>query len=329
MLRTMRRLFPVVLGGLAWAALAGELSETENLRLRAAKPGAVVQLPEFLKRRADLPHLPATVAPDVGPQFLLSDKPEYFYSGNGIALQEEVQPGVVRLYLYHVPTPGEARKTITAVLENLGDKPLKLSFRSQAAPPPGRNYPQAAKAALAQFLKPKPATGSRTLPAKACAPLDPLLDGRTAGRDELVHAIYEFEITQPARVTVLQRDPEQKSVEAVVKLPKLPQVLPGHEKGNGAGRGLLKAAISWSFPSAASFSTPPTAQFNSSSPMASAIRGCAAMTAWMEKTRRTSATTAHSTDCGSNVRVAMAAVGRCSCATFPTQVHGAARSARW
>jgi hypothetical protein len=100
------------------------LSETEALRLRAARPGAVVQLPEFLQQRADLPFVPANIAPDVGPQLLLSDKPEYFLTGNGLALQEDVQPGIVRLYLYHVPTPSDARKTITAEVEALllGDK---------------------------------------------------------------------------------------------------------------------------------------------------------------------------------------------------------------
>jgi hypothetical protein len=237
-----RVLFLMLGGGFAWTALAGDLSEVENLRLRAAKPGAVVQLPEFLKRRPDLPHLGVTVTPDVSPQFLFSDKPEYFHTGNGVALQEEVKPGMVRLYLYHVPTPSDDRKTITVVIENLGGKPMKLTVRAQATPSPSRDYHQVAKTALAQFLKSKPQTPSRTIPPKARVPLDALLDGRTAGRDELVHAIYEFQVSEPARVTVLQRDPEQKSIVVLDSLPKLPQVLPGHEAGNGAGRGLFSTS---------------------------------------------------------------------------------------
>lgn len=45
------------------------LSDTEALRLRAARPGAVVQLPEFLKQRAALPPVPANIAPDAGRSF--------------------------------------------------------------------------------------------------------------------------------------------------------------------------------------------------------------------------------------------------------------------
>jgi hypothetical protein len=229
----------ITAGGSLRAGTVTPLSDTEAPRLRAARPGAVVQLPEFLNQRPDLPLVPANIAPDVGPQFLFSDKPEYFLTGNGLALQEDIQPGIVRFYLYHVPTPSDERKTITAVIENLGDKALTLTFRRQTTPSPGRDYHQITKTALAQFLKPKPAPAARTLPVKARAPLDPRLDTLTSGRDDLVYAIYEFEITQPARVTVLQRDPEQKSILIMDELPKLPPVLPGATHASGAGRGLF------------------------------------------------------------------------------------------
>ena len=239
MRRHTLNLFALVLITADFASGAGTgatLTETEATRLRAARPGAVVQLPEFLKRRADLPHVRTTIIQDAGPQFLFSDQPEYFLTGNGIALQEDVQPGIVRLYLYHVPTPSEERKTITAVIENLGEKPLALTFRRQTMPSPGRDYHLVAKNALAQFLKPKPAAPPRLIPVKTRVPLDPRLDTLTAGRDDLVHAIYEFEISQPARVTVLQRDPGDKSIKIMDELPKLPPVLPGAH-ASGAGRG--------------------------------------------------------------------------------------------
>ena len=176
----------ITAGSSSGAGTGTPLTETEATRLRAARPGAVVHLPEFLKQRADLPHVRTAIIPDAGPQFLFSDQPEYFLTGNGIALQEDVQPGIVRLYLYHVPTPSEERKTITAVIENLGEKPLALTFRRQTTPSPGRDYHLVAKTALAQFLKPKPAAPARMIPVKTRVPLDPRLDSLTAGRDDQI-----------------------------------------------------------------------------------------------------------------------------------------------
>lgn len=236
----MRRLLLIALGGsLALKTLAQGFSETEALRFRAAQPGSVVLLPEALKLGARLPLVPVTVAPDVSPQLLFSDQPEYFLTGNGIALQERVEPGLVRLYLYHVPMPSDERKTITAVIENLGEKPLALRFLRRARPTPSSNYHAVAKNALRDFLELRPEPSARMIPIGATVPLDNRLDTATAGRGQLVHAIYEFEINQPAQVTVFQRDPRQKSVAVFRQLPRLPAILPGREKGSGAGRGLF------------------------------------------------------------------------------------------
>jgi hypothetical protein len=65
------------------------------------------------------------------------------------------------------------------------------------------------------------------------------MDSTRVTKDQLVHGFYEFEIDQPARVSVLQRDPEEVSGEVVKRLPKLPQLLPGKKNGNGAGRGIF------------------------------------------------------------------------------------------
>ncbi|MCW5555083.1 MAG: hypothetical protein KIS67_23330 [Verrucomicrobiae bacterium] len=221
------------------ACTANELTAVERDALRDAKAGEVVVMPELTARRAALPRLPVEIAAVGGPQFLFSDKPEYFLTGNGIALQEAVQPGVVRLYIYHVPTPTNSPKTISAVIENLGAEPMTLRFLRRAFPQPGSHYHEIAKTALARFLGGEPEVNSRTIPPGNRAPIDPELDAATATRDQLVHAFYEFEITQPARVTVFQRDPEQQSVEIIDILPKLPAVMPGKDSGSGAGRGLF------------------------------------------------------------------------------------------
>lgn len=207
----------------------------------SAPQGSVVRLDELWSRQRELPSVPLQISEAHGPQLLLSDKPEYFYTGDGIALQEEVKPGVVRLYVYHVPDPAHGPKTISAVIENLGAKPMKLRFLHYALPAPGRDYHRIGKEGLMEFFNSKQEKAARKIPIGGRAVIDPKLDEMTVSGDELAHGFYEFEIDQQARVSTFEREPGMSSVEAIDKLPKLPLNLPGR-RGNGAGRGLFSGS---------------------------------------------------------------------------------------
>lgn len=224
---------------LARLTAAQELSTADEAALHSARPGETVRLGTFLSNRPSLPLVPVQIKPSPGPQLLFSDKPEYLLTGDGITLREVVAPGKVRLYLYHVPTPGEGPKTISAVIENLGRKTLRLRFTHRAFPPPGKDYHRIGKTGLLDYFNSRPPLLAFTLAPHGRAVLDPELDAAIATRDDLVHALLEFEITQPARVTVFQRGTNQASLAALDALPALPQTLPGKETGNGAGRGLF------------------------------------------------------------------------------------------
>lgn len=228
-----------ILALLACRSVAQELSTAELAVLRSARPGETVRLGKFLARRSDLPLVPVEIKRAPGPQFLLSDKPEYLLTGDGLTLRETVAPGPVRLYLYHVPTPGDEPKTISAVIENLGRKTLRLRFTRRAVPPPGKDYHRIGKAGLLDYFNARPPLPAFTLAPGARTVLDRELDAVIVTRDELVHAFFEFEINQPARVTVFQRGTNQASLAVLDTLPALPQTLPGKETGNGAGRGLF------------------------------------------------------------------------------------------
>jgi hypothetical protein len=207
--------------------------------LRTARPGDLVQTP-FLDTRALAP-IPLSIAAAPGaPQYLLSDKPEYFRAGDGIAMQEEVRPGVVRLYLYHVPEPTGAPKTISAVIENLGPGPMRMRFLRYASPDPSGDYHKLARQAMVTYLSGAnpPAELDRTLGPGERSVIDPSIDRRAVTKDILVHVLHEFEIDQPARITVFQRDPNVNSLKVIDGLPKLPRVLPGWH-ASGAGRGLF------------------------------------------------------------------------------------------
>lgn len=232
-------LVSVAIALLGCPVAARELTPTEQSTLLSARPGDVLQLGEFLSARPDLPLVPLQIKAAPGPRLLLSDKPEYLLVGDGITLREEVAPGKVRLYLYHVPTPGPDAKTISAVIENLARKPMRLRFTHRARPQPGTDYHFIGKTGLLDYFNSRPEKGTSTIAPHALALLDPQLDAAVAMRDQLVHGFYEFEISQPARITVLQRAVSERSLTVVDTLPLLPQTLPGKATGNGAGRGIF------------------------------------------------------------------------------------------
>lgn len=221
--------------------LQGNTSITEELnrRLVQARPGQIVLAEGLDLGEESIPAIQMTRVDAGGPQFLLSDKPEYFRTGDGIAMQERIEPGRIRLYIYHVPEPTDAKKTITAVIENIGDKPMNFRFHRYAFPKPGKDYHQIGKSGLIDYYSGRAPSGTRVLkPGKRMA-VDPAMDRTVVGKDYLVHGFYEFEIDQPAVVTVFQREPGVDSAQAMDQLEKLPRVLPGHNP-SGSGRGLFQ-----------------------------------------------------------------------------------------
>ncbi|HEX7010744.1 MAG TPA: hypothetical protein VF184_12240 [Phycisphaeraceae bacterium] len=220
------------------AASPVEAPEALRDQLRQAEPGGMLDVTGLIEGNgtAPIPLFEVERRDAPGPQFLISDKPEYFRTGDGIALQEPVEAGTVRLYVYHVPEPTESRKTITAVIENTGSQPMRFRFLRYAFPEPGKDYQKIAKQALVTFLKSQPSSTTRTVAPGQRMVIDPAMDRRVVGKDDLVHGFYEFEIDQPGIVTVFQKNPEEDSRRVIDRLPKLPPVLPGWHP-SGAGRG--------------------------------------------------------------------------------------------
>jgi len=238
--RTRGLALAILLSGLL-RAFPGELIDTDVTALRAAKPGQSVFL-SIVTNLQQLPLLPVQVARVAGPQFLFSDKPETFFT-NGIALRETVRPGAVRLYFYHVPEPSPRGKVISVVIENPGSEPLQLRTTRSIFPRPGGNYHRVAQEALLSFMAPVgTAEAARVIPAGGRILLDPRLEQAVAKPDQLVHGIYEFEVSHPARVSVLQHDPGQESLQVLDQLPRLPGKAPGSEPPSGAGRGYFEVS---------------------------------------------------------------------------------------
>jgi hypothetical protein len=211
---------------------------TFSQNVRTALPGDILKIPNL--GYGALPHLPVSIQPaSLPPQLVFSDMPEYFKTGDGIALQEEVQPGVIRLYTYHVPTEGAGNKIITSLLENRGSSPLTLRFLRYAFPAPSGHYLLVGKQGLQQFFSGTQLPAPRTILPGEILPIDVAMDQQPVRDPQLVHGFYEFEIDQPGRISVLQRSPAQSNAQALQELPKLPRILPGQSTPSGAGRGLF------------------------------------------------------------------------------------------
>ena len=89
----------LALSGAVLPVSAAEIGSEQIVALRGAVAGDVVQLGDVARSHSHPPWLPLQVNELSGPQFLISDHPEYFRS-NGIALQEEVKPWIVRNRAY-------------------------------------------------------------------------------------------------------------------------------------------------------------------------------------------------------------------------------------
>lgn len=212
--------------------------------LKSARPGQIVQTP--FPDAANLPPIAYKMERlhSGVDQYLLSDKPEYFRTGDGISLQEDLQPGTVRFYVYHVPEPTGEKKIVSAVIENLGASPMTMKFHRYASPNAGGDYHRIARQALVSYFNSEPAPESfatRVIPSGARVVIDPKIDASTVTKDMLVHTLHEFEIDQPARVTVFQKEPSADSLTVIDSLPRLPRVLEGWHP-SGAGRGLFTTA---------------------------------------------------------------------------------------
>lgn len=208
--------------------------------LKNAKPGDVLHT-SF--GALDMPALPLAITPSAdAAKLVFSDRPEYFRSGDGIACQEVVQPGLIRFYTYHVPVPadGKARRVISK-FENLGDAEATLTFNSHSEPKIGGDYNVIALEAMNALLKNIGKGDIVTIPPKGHEISDRIEP--TIKPDLLVHGLFEFTTDQPLRLTVAQvtaTDKLEADVAAIDALPKLPLVYQG--KTDSAGRGVFPTA---------------------------------------------------------------------------------------
>lgn len=231
----MKKLLFILLVATVQNVFAQRVSQSVQKKLQKAEQGEVVLLPDFINQ--DFAKIPFNKMVLPGPQFIISDDPEYIRLPEAIALKETVQPGAVRLYVYNVNAvkePEKMSRKITAVIKNIGKSTLHLRMLKYSSQKPSGNYFLIGKQGLSDFFA---SIGSQKIvkvkPGKTVA-IDKQLEKNEVLFDELTHGFYEFVIDQPAEIAVLQTSPEKSGSEAYETITN---IIPYSHKN--AGRGLF------------------------------------------------------------------------------------------
>lgn len=218
------------------ASLYGQTVTSEQQRLlRTAKQGTVIELDGLLSTAFDKIPYTQTILP--GPQFIISDDPEYIRSAEAMVLRENVAPGAVRLYVYNVNgvhEPQKMERKITALIRNTGEYPLSMRMLRYSSQRPSTNYFQIGKQGLADYFLSDIDQDVRTLAPGEVMPIDEQLERNVVKYDELVHGFYEFVIDQPAEISVVQTD---INTAGSIAYSRIDSVVPNSHVN--AGRGLF------------------------------------------------------------------------------------------
>lgn len=214
--------------------IAQSLGSKLNATLLQAKQGEIVELPGFIKN--DFPRIKYEKIILSGPQYLISDDPEYIRVPEAIAMKESVNAGSVRLYIYNVNGVKEPKKIdrkITAVIKNTGSSPMHIRMLKYSSQEPTTNYFKAGKEGLADYFASNGIQEIRTVKPGGVISIDKKLENNIVKFNELVHGIYEFVIDQPGEISVLQTAPSISGPNAFNQI----KTVLAPKSHSGAGRG--------------------------------------------------------------------------------------------
>lgn len=235
----MKKVNALILSMLSSAFLmptqAQVLQSGSDKAILQTKQGSIVELPGFLTEKINQIDYQKIVLP--GPQFIISDDPEYIRVPEAIALKEAVVPGAVRLYVYNVngvKEPVKVNTKIIAVLKNTGTQPMHVRMLKYSSQKPSLNYFQIGKRGLSDYFASTGSEAIRTVAPGKSISIDEKLDSHIVKYDELVHGFYEFVIDQPGEVSVVQAKP---GTPVQVAADRIKNIIPfGHAN---AGRGMF------------------------------------------------------------------------------------------
>ncbi len=138
--------------------------------------------------------------PNDAPTLLFSDEPETT-SVDGIVYADVITPGRYRAYVYHVNAGASLRKFPLVVL-NQGATTATITVTRRGLAGPTTDYVAAGKSAVIEWLGATQSTSVSVAPGQRVL-LDAGLDSLHAKKDELVHAIIDFDVDAQLKVSVV------------------------------------------------------------------------------------------------------------------------------
>lgn len=202
-----------------------------------AAPGDVVSLGGMNESQA--PTLAVSVCPAVdAPTLLFSDSPES-PNADGILYADSVNAGRYRLYLYQA-NGGNAPRKFPVVALNQGTTKATVKMKRRGLAAASKQYVSVGKTVLLDWL------ADKTLPDVVVPPgervlLDSALDAIHAGKDELVHAIFDVEIDAPLKISFVSVSASANAVNATASLSLLAADA-DHQRGTFANADVVVSA---------------------------------------------------------------------------------------
>lgn len=202
-----------------------------------ASPGDVVSLSGM--NTASAPSLAVSVcpAPDA-PTLLFSDSPE-MPSTDGILYADTVNTGRYRLYVYQA-NGGNTQRKFPVVVFNPGTAAATVKVVRRGLAAASKQYVSVGKTVLLDWL------ADKTLPDVGVPPgqrvlLDASLDAIAAGKDELVHAVFDVVTDAQLKFSFVSIGANGDAVAATAGFSVLPRDV-DHQRGTFAGADVVIAA---------------------------------------------------------------------------------------
>lgn len=209
--------------------------DSASTNLKKADQGDIIYAPELKASITQLGYR-QTILP--GPQFLISDNPEYIKVPEAIAMQEKINPGSVRLYMYNVngvSDPIKMDRRILPLLTNNSQNVMHMRMLHYASEKPSDNYYLIGKTGLQDYFNSKPQQETIQIAPGQTICIDPRMVKSKVGFNELAHGFYEFVVDQPGTISILQTD--TKKPITTIALNKTREI-PGDNYA-GSGRGIF------------------------------------------------------------------------------------------